>query len=120
VTDEDRDKLEGRVNRELREAEAALKELLARAEQVAADIASLSELVKNRAWRARMAGGTVEDHSQHGVRTYVQSDAGIESGHLKRFEKVVDLQAIDALDREIGQAVANAIKARQQKERLGV
>jgi GTPase len=114
MTDEDRDTQEGRVNRELREAQAELNALLQKAQHVAKDIGDLAGEITNRVARARGAEPSVVGANAHG------QDAGIETGRLKRYEKCVNLDAIDALDREIGQAVANLLKAHRQKAQLGL
>jgi hypothetical protein len=117
--EESRDAREGRVNRELREAQAELSDLLLKATHLAKDITSLAGEITNRVARARQATGN-RSVAPEGLRLLDQShDAGIEFGRLKRYEKCVDLAAIDALDREIGQAVAKLLNAQQQKALLG-
>src|SRR5258706_11838312 len=108
MTDEDRDKLEGRVNRELRDAQSALNELLSKATHLAKDISSLAGEITERVARARNA--VSKRVEVEGLRHMGVGDAGIEFGRLKRYEQAVDLVAIDALDREIGQAVAELLK----------
>jgi hypothetical protein len=122
MADHERDELEGRINRELREADAALKQLLGKAEQHAQQIAELANLFTARVQRAReVMKGSVVEVPEHGRwREVAPHDAGIESGQLKQYEKAVDLEAIDTLDREIGVAVARFEKARQAKAQLGV
>jgi len=116
MTEEDRDTLEGRTNRELRDADKALDELLVKATQTAADIGALANEITKRVARARNAGVSIAAPSAEGFREHAQQDAGMES--LGRYTKVVDLAALAALDREIGQAVGKLSEARKQKALL--
>lgn len=110
MTTEQEDLLVGRVLREAKDAEDNLMRLLVQATVLANDIASLSKEIHTRVANARAAG------TRTGV--FVTADAGIESGHLERYTKAVDLAAIDALDKEIGLAVAKARDLREQKKAL--
>jgi predicted component of type VI protein secretion system len=117
---EEQDALVGRVIRELKVAEGELQQLLVRAEQVAADIQKLSKEVSDRVVRAKKAGTSISYQvSVQGLPTF-HSDAGIEVGRLSSYSKAVDLEALDALDREIGIAVAKVVKLRQQRAGLDI
>lgn len=111
MTNEQQDALVGRVIRESKAAESELSQLLVQAEQVANDIAKLAQEVRDRVERAR-------NIRLSGVGGYVFSDAGIEN--LRDYTKAVDLDSIEKLDQEIGQAVAKACDLRKQKQQIGL
>lgn len=119
MTTEEQDALVGRVIRESREAEDALRQLLVKAEQQAADISRLAKEVSDRVARAKAATAPEPPHNMPKPPVKL-ADAGIEFGRLKNYESAVDLDAINTLDVEIGQAVANVLTFREQRRKLGV
>jgi len=119
MTQEEQDALVGRVIRESRAAEEELRQLIVKAEQQAHDIGLLMREVAERVARAKAATAPEPQHPNPHQKPR-PADAGIESGRLKNYAKAVDLETIDSLDREIGQAVANVLKYREQRRKLGV
>lgn len=119
MTQEEIDAQVGRVLRESKEAEATLNRLIIQFQNIGADIAKLAKEVSDRAARAKRASSTDPpkvDWHQGGETT--MPDAGIE--FLRNYAAAVDLDAIDKLDREIGLAVANVAKLREQRRQLGI
>lgn len=118
MTTEQQDALVGRVIRELKAAEENLSRLLVHASEIAKQITSLASDVNKRIERARHAG-TIREHASPG--TYAMAtDGGFERGHLQNYANAVDLAALEALDKEVGQAVAAVLELRQTREALGV
>lgn len=101
MTTEEQDALVGRVLRESRAAEDELNKLLVRAEHISTDLWQLSADIKARVRRAKNAGRVKELPGGREVADPNAPDARFNIGHLSQYAKAVDLEALDALDREI-------------------
>jgi hypothetical protein len=121
MTNEEQDAVVGRTLRELKTAEQELSQLLVKFEQHAADIIKLSEEMATRVKRAKSSAESPELYDR--LMAMIQSGQVAPGGgimYIRNYARSVDLDAIDALDREIAQTVDKVAALRKQKQSLGI
>jgi hypothetical protein len=106
--------------RESREAEERLRQLLAQADERLGPVTQLATELTARIHRAKTASKRAPAQPYQTPTQEPATDAGIEFGRLKYFQKAIDFDALEMLDRDISQAVVDVLRLREECRKLGV
>jgi len=121
MTQQEKDELVGQVYRESRAADETLRLLLIKAEGIREQFGKLIVEIDNRVKRARgedTRRPVIE--GAPGMSAHPEWERAARGMDLDSYAGVLDLDALRALDEEIGEAAVRAAKLRERKRELGL